>query len=86
MRPIIVGILQITSDYLIKPILTIVYNGFIQPPMILLYNIFTSISDIFEPISQLLSHILRPFGELMYAFRLVDIRIDKKRRQSMEEV
>lgn len=78
-RPITVGFLQITADYLVKPFLTIIYNGIFQPPMILLYNVLTSISDIFEPLSLIICHILRPFGELFHEFRLVQIHIDKRR-------
>lgn len=43
-------------------------------------------SDIFEPISQLFWHILRPAAELLHELRLVEIRIDKRRMNPIEDV
>uniref|UniRef100_T1H1X1 Uncharacterized protein n=1 Tax=Megaselia scalaris TaxID=36166 RepID=T1H1X1_MEGSC len=41
-RVLIVGFLQITSDYCLKPIMTVLFNGFLQPPLIFL-NIYEGI-------------------------------------------
>lgn len=62
-----------TSDYFIKPALTIIFNGVLQPPMILLYNIFSSICDMCEPIGKTLGHFLRPIAAVLKQIRCIEI-------------
>lgn len=72
-RAIVIGVLQIIGDYLIKPLLTILFNGFLQPPLILARNLFTSISEMLEPIARSISQFLKPIADTLQAFRLVEI-------------
>lgn len=71
LRPLTIGIIQTISDYFIKPLLTMLFNGLIQPFLILLYNIATSIKDLCEPISEAMGFFLREFANLFRAIRLV---------------
>ena len=73
LRALIVGFMQITSDYLIKPILAISFNGFLQPPLIFLQNIFKAISEVGRPIAKLLEYFVQPFVNLLNAFRIVQL-------------
>lgn len=66
-----------TSDYLVKPTITILFNGLLQPPLILLYNIFSSICDMLEPVARTIGHFLKPIGELLKSIRLVEIHKQK---------
>lgn len=63
-----------TSDYFLKPLLAVVFNGFLQPPLTLVQNIFTSVSDMLEPLTVLLSNILKPFADCLRAFRFVEVK------------
>ncbi|CAO1302134.1 unnamed protein product [Diamesa hyperborea] len=73
-RAIIVGILQITSDYLFKPLLAVLFNGLLQPHFIFCQNIFHSICNMLNPITKLIGNILRPFTECIRAMRLVEVK------------
>jgi hypothetical protein len=77
-RAIIVGFLQTTSDYLLKPTFAVLFNGFLQPQFVFARNIFQSICDMIEPIStatiNFLERFIRPFAECVGAFRLVEVK------------
>ncbi|KAG8225807.1 hypothetical protein J437_LFUL005614 [Ladona fulva] len=73
LRPLTVGIIQLISDYLLKPLLTIVFNGVLQPCLILLYNIATSFRDVCEPLAQALGFWMTNFAILFQSIRLIDI-------------
>ncbi|KAI8036598.1 uncharacterized protein LOC128260124 [Drosophila gunungcola] len=70
---LIVGLLHMTSDYMLKPILTMIFNGYLQPPLILLYNILCSVRDILEPVASTLNNFMKPLATVGNSFRLVDV-------------
>nr|CAD7410360.1 unnamed protein product [Timema cristinae] len=72
-RSLLVGLVQLTSDYFFKPILTILFNGIIQPIFILLYNMATSFRDLCEPIAHAVGFFLREMAHPVRALRLVEI-------------
>lgn len=72
-RAIIIGVLQIFADYLVKPLLTILFNGFLQPPLILAKNLFTSICNMVEPIARAIGLFLIPIGDTLRALRFIEI-------------
>lgn len=69
----IVGLLQITSDYFLKPLLSVIFNGFLQPPLVLLQNIFISCGNVLRPIAECIENFLAPVGKLLSAIRFVEI-------------
>ncbi|KAL1116247.1 hypothetical protein AAG570_005742 [Ranatra chinensis] len=73
-RPLMVGILQLASDYFWKPFLTILFNGIFQPVIIFFYNLATSLRDLALPVAQGMGYFLREFAVLIRAFRLVDVK------------
>ncbi|XP_036326747.1 uncharacterized protein LOC118739497 [Rhagoletis pomonella] len=76
---LVVGFLHMTSDYLIKPILTVFFNGFLQPPLILVYNILTSIRDILEPVADTINNFMRPVATVGKSLRLVHANYNTKK-------
>lgn len=71
-RPLTTGLIQIFSDYFFKPLLTITFNGLIQPPVIFLYNILTSFRDLCRPVAVGTGYFMRELAHLVSAFRLCD--------------
>lgn len=72
-RPITVGLLQMTSDYFIKPVTATLFNGFIQPPIRFLQNTFLAIYDMTEPIANMFGNFLRPIKDMIQSLRFVEI-------------
>lgn len=70
MRPLTVGLVQMASDYFFKPFLTICFNGIIQPILIFLYNIATSLRDLCDPIAEACGFFFRDIAVLFKAIRL----------------
>nr|XP_017003812.2 uncharacterized protein LOC108061906 [Drosophila takahashii] len=70
---LIVGLLHMTSDYLLKPLLTMLFNGYLQPPLIFLYNILCSVRDILEPVANSLNSFMKPLATVGSSIRLVDV-------------
>ncbi|KAM8708681.1 hypothetical protein ACLKA7_015618 [Drosophila subpalustris] len=77
---LIVGLLDMTSDYLVKPALTVTFNGFVQPPMIFLYNVMSSLRDILEPVADTLNNFIKPLATLGGSFRLINVNYRSVRR------
>lgn len=80
-RPLIVGFVQLTSDYMIKPILALIFNAIIQPVLIYLYNIATSFRDLCEPIADAIGFFLREISVPIRAFRFVEVRQNRSMRR-----
>ncbi|XP_058804504.1 uncharacterized protein LOC131671797 [Phymastichus coffea] len=72
-RPLIIGTIQLVADYFVKPLLSIMFNGLIQPILILFYNIATSIRDCCEPIAAALGFFIKEFAVLFTSCRLVEV-------------
>ncbi|XP_014604265.1 PREDICTED: uncharacterized protein LOC106786900 [Polistes canadensis] len=77
-RPLTVGILQLFADYFMKPLLSIIFNALIQPILILLYNIATSIKDLSEPLAEAIGLFLREIANLCRSIRIIEIKYDNK--------
>ncbi|XP_026470886.1 uncharacterized protein LOC113375152 [Ctenocephalides felis] len=73
LRPLTVGVIQLVSDYCFKPLLTAIFNGVLQPPLIFLYNLANSFRDLCEPLADAFGHFLRPVANLIRAFRIIEI-------------
>lgn len=72
-RPTTVGLLQMTSDYFVKPIIAAIFNGFIQPPIRFLQNVFVAICDMTEPIANMFGNFLGPIKDMIQAFRFIEV-------------
>lgn len=72
-RPLTVGVIQLVADYFIKPLLSITFNGLIQPFLILFYNVATSLRDCCEPLATALGYYMRQLALLFRSCRLIEI-------------
>ncbi|XP_058813713.1 uncharacterized protein LOC131677723 [Topomyia yanbarensis] len=78
-RPVLVGILQITADYMFKPLLAVIFNGLIQPPLVFVQNILTAFGGMLDPVAKLIANFLSPIGRIVQSFRLIESKtINKK--------
>lgn len=75
---LMVGMLQMTSDYLIKPLLTVLFNGYLQPPLIFCLNILSSIRDMLQPIADAVNSFMKPVATVGRSVRLVHVTYNKK--------
>ncbi|XP_044736377.1 uncharacterized protein LOC123298442 [Chrysoperla carnea] len=82
-RPLTIGIIQLTSDYFIKPFLAVLFNGILQPPLILFYNIATSIKDLCHPIAIGFGYFLIELAKVFSAIRFVEIRNREPRKLNL---
>lgn len=73
-RALFIGVLQTSSDYLLKPFLAVIFNGILQPLFTLIQNVFQSTCDMSEPLTKMTGNMLRPFTELVQAFRIVEVK------------
>lgn len=73
-RPLTVGILQLTSDYFLKPLLCAIFNAVIQPILIFLYNIASSVRDFCDPVAEAVGFFIRELSTPIRAFRIVEVR------------
>lgn len=87
-RTFICGILQITSDYLLKPLFAVIFNGFLQPPLLFVQNIFISGGNVLQPIATCFGNFLSPLGMLLKSIRFVEINHchEKEEKGKMENV
>lgn len=74
MRAVIVGIFQTTSDYFVKPLLSTIFNGFLQPIFTLVQNIFQSIFDMLNPVTRLMAALVSPFSDCVKNLRLFEVK------------
>lgn len=72
-RVFIVGVFQITSDYFLKPLITVIFNGFLQPPLILLFNTMTSMQEVLLPVAQTVNNFLIPVTNILKSIRLITV-------------
>lgn len=85
-RVFIVGVFQITSDYFLKPLITVLFNGFLQPPLILLFNIMTSLQDVLLPVAQTVNNFLIPVTNIFKSIRLVTVNKSPKTVEVHDEI
>ncbi|KAJ8944988.1 hypothetical protein NQ318_010190 [Aromia moschata] len=76
-RPLTIGFVQLGSDYFFKPCIATLFNAVIQPPLIFVYNVATSIRDVCEPVAEAIGYFLREVATVIRAFRIVEIRRER---------
>uniref|UniRef100_A0A1A9WSU3 Uncharacterized protein n=1 Tax=Glossina brevipalpis TaxID=37001 RepID=A0A1A9WSU3_9MUSC len=75
---LLVGFLDMTSDYLVKPLLTVLFNGFLQPPLIFCFNVLSSVRDILEPVAETVNNFVKPVATIGKSIRLVNATYTKR--------
>ncbi|XP_052229596.1 uncharacterized protein LOC127843811 [Dreissena polymorpha] len=72
-QPLIVGIFVTLGDYVVKPFLSAVFNGFMQPTSIFCWNVFTGMRHMFNPIGEILRRIFEQMAMLFRSIRLFEL-------------
>ncbi|XP_022202246.2 uncharacterized protein LOC111058963 isoform X2 [Nilaparvata lugens] len=73
-RPLLIGTIQVCSDYFLKPFLATVFNAIIQPFFILMFNVATSFRDLCEPLARGIGFFLEQVANILRAIRLVEVK------------
>ncbi|CAG9861034.1 unnamed protein product [Phyllotreta striolata] len=73
-RPMTVGMFHLLSDYFLKPILCAIFNALVQPVLIFLLNVASSIRDFCDPIAETIGFFIRELSAPIRAFRIVEVR------------
>ena len=73
LQPIIHGIFATVGDFVFKPLLSALFNGFLQPLSIFFWNVFTGMRHMFRPIGEILERVFQQFAMLFRSIRLCDL-------------
>ena len=69
-RYLLTGILYTIGDHLMKPLLSAIFNNFVQPPFVFALNVFTILGNVLKPILALTREILSQVTIPLRACRL----------------
>ena len=69
-RYLLTGILYTTGDHFIKPVLSAIFNNFVQPIFVFVLNVLTILGELLRPILALTREILGQVSIPLQAFRL----------------
>ena len=72
-QPIVHGIFATVGDFIFKPFLSALFNGFLQPLSIFFWNVFTGMRHMFRPIGEILERVFQQFAILFRSIRLFEI-------------
>lgn len=72
-QPLIVGILGMLGDYVVKPILSLTFNGLVHPFGVFMWNCFMTLQHMFNPISEILKKVFQQLAMLCRSIRCVEI-------------
>ena len=72
-QPIVHGIFATVGDFVFKPFLNALFNGFLQPFSIFLWNVFTGLRHMFRPVGEILERVFLQLAMLFRSIRLFEI-------------
>ena len=72
-QPIVHGVFTAIGDFVLKPLLSALFNGFMQPISIFLWNVFTGLRHMFRPVGEILERIFAQIAMLCRSIRLFEI-------------
>ncbi|XP_061183089.1 uncharacterized protein LOC133191357 isoform X2 [Saccostrea echinata] len=72
-QPIFIGIFMTTGEYVMKPVLSVLFNGFMQPTGVFCWNCCVTSKLVCSPIIQILQKILEQFAKCCRHVRCVEI-------------
>ena len=79
-RKLIAGTITAAGDFLIKPVLTALFNGIVQPLFVLTWNVMYGLRKLLDPLLSLTRELLTQVAMLLRAFRLVDVNSKSESR------
>ncbi|XP_051890031.1 uncharacterized protein LOC127580504 [Pristis pectinata] len=74
---LVAGLLTVIGDHMLKPLLATLFNSLLQPIMIFLLNIFTSIRNLLNPLIDIIRRLVMQIAALLHAFRLVEVNLNR---------
>lgn len=69
------GLLQTTSDYMLKPALALTFNALVQPVLVFCTNVARGVREALRPLALALGDAVEPAARLLAAVRLVDVQL-----------
>ena len=69
----LVGLVVVVGDHLLKPLLTTLFNSFVQPLLAFLWNVLVGCKNAVQPVLDLTREILLQVATLLKAFRLFEL-------------
>ncbi|XP_076115275.1 uncharacterized protein LOC143083034 [Mytilus galloprovincialis] len=73
LQPLVVGVLGTIGEFFFKPLLSIFFNGFVQPFGIFLWNAAVSFRHMFGPLGDILRRILKEVSMCCKSFKPIEI-------------
>nr|XP_033814899.1 uncharacterized protein LOC117366941 isoform X4 [Geotrypetes seraphini] len=73
-----VGMMTALGDYIVKPFLVALFNSLLQPLLIFLLNLCSSLRNLAYPIIEVLRALSMQLALLLRAFRLVEVQVTLK--------
>ncbi|XP_066275528.1 uncharacterized protein [Branchiostoma lanceolatum] len=85
---LLIGLLVVMGDHFVKPLVAALFNSFLQPVLMLLWNIATATRTVFGPVIGILRGVALQFAVVLRAFRLVELnwRADSREHPPLEDV
>ena len=85
-RPLFLGVVVMTGNRLIKPVLAGLFNLILQPFVIFLWNFVSGVRHVCQPVIDILGGIMSKFAILLQAFRLEEVNLGDDYLQSRRVV
>lgn len=72
-QPLVIAIFMSFGDYVIKPLLSVFFNGMVQPVSIFMWNVFSGMRHMFNPIGEILRRVFEQLAMLLRSVRLFEV-------------
>ncbi|KAI8481729.1 hypothetical protein Bbelb_405660 [Branchiostoma belcheri] len=88
LQNLVVGLVVVMGDHFFKPLVAAVFNSFLQPVLMLLWNVATATRTVFGPLVDILRGVALQIAVVLRAFRLVEVnwKTDRRDYGALQEV
>ncbi|XP_071956398.1 uncharacterized protein [Antedon mediterranea] len=86
LQTLIVGVFTVLGDYLLKPILTGLFNSILQPISTFVYNVAVATRTVMVPVGDTLKIIFTPLIMLVKAFRLFEVNLRSNKPENIHQI
>lgn len=86
LQPLIIGVFGTLGEFFCKPLLSICFNGFVQPLGIFFWNAAVSFRHMFGPIGDILRRILKEFAMCCTSFKPIQIHYKTGSQPELQNV
>ena len=85
-RPLFLGVVIMTGNRLVKPVLAGLFNLILQPFVIFSWNFVSGVRHVCQPLIDILGGVTSKLAVLLQAFRLVEVNLGDEYLQSRRGV